>query len=189
MKELRFGDFDGDGLTDIFYTRNGQWQVWYGRTRQWTPVADLGRVDLRAAVRRVRRRARDGRCRGDERPWSYSSGATQPWARLNRKLTSSLSGAIAADFDGNGRTDIAYRDGRKWSFSPNGSGEPITLRKGIESAKGLLVGRFDGGSRAQLMRWESVPPLVSELLPHRFEIWRGLGSGDAFVTRSTQSMR
>jgi hypothetical protein len=189
MKELRFGDFDGDRLTDIFFTRNGQWQVWYGRTRQWTPVQTSS-----ASISELQFGEFD-RVRGTDvaavmnGAWSYSSGATQRWAKLNRKLTSSLSGAIAADFDGNGRTDIAYRDGLKWSYSPDGSREPITLRKGIDAAKDLLVGRFDVGSRAQLVRWEPVPPLASALLPHRFQIWRGLGSGDAFVTRSAQSMR
>jgi hypothetical protein len=189
MKELRFGDFDGDRLTDIFFTRNGQWQVWYGRTRQWTPAQTSS-----ASISELQFGEFDT-VRGTDvaavmnGAWSYSSGATQQWAKLNRKLTSSLSGAIAADFDGNGRTDIAYRDGLKWSYSPDGSREPITLRKGIDAAKDLLVGRFDGGSRAQLVRWEAVPSLASALLPHRFQIWRGLGSGDAFVTRSAQSMR
>jgi hypothetical protein len=39
MKDLRFGDFNGDRKTDIFYTRNGQWWIWYGHTRAWTAAA------------------------------------------------------------------------------------------------------------------------------------------------------
>jgi hypothetical protein len=38
VKDLRAGDFDGDGLTDIFYSLNRQWHIWYGRTCAWTPV-------------------------------------------------------------------------------------------------------------------------------------------------------
>ena len=28
MAELRFGDFDGDGRTDIFFTDEGRWRIW-----------------------------------------------------------------------------------------------------------------------------------------------------------------
>ena len=35
INELRFGDFDGDDKTDIFFTHDQQWHVWYGRDRQW----------------------------------------------------------------------------------------------------------------------------------------------------------
>jgi hypothetical protein len=189
MKDLRFGDFDGDGLTDIFYTRNRQWMVWYGRTKQWTPVASSG-----ASIGDLVFGEFDG-VRGTDvaatmnSAWSFSSGATQAWARLNRKLTGSLSGAIAADFDGNGATDIAYKAIGEWRVSIDGRREPVRLRRGLDSRNDLFAGRFDGGTRAQLMRWEPIPSLVSSLVPHRFQVWRGLGSGDAFLTRSTQSMR
>jgi hypothetical protein len=100
-----------------------------------------------------------------------------------------MSGTIAADFDGNGATDIAYRAIGEWRVSLDGRREPTRLRKGLDSAKDLFAGRFDGGTRAQLVRWEPVPSLAASLLPHRFQVWRGLGAGDAFLTRSTQSMR
>src|SRR5207249_1508394 len=111
--ELRFGDFDGDHKTDIFYTLGGQWYVWYGRTRTWTaaqtssqPLSELrfGDFDAVAGTDVV------GMNNG---VWAYSSGATQPWARLNDTLVDSLSDTVIADFDGNGRSDIAWSDGQK----------------------------------------------------------------------------
>jgi hypothetical protein len=189
MKDLRFGDFDGDGKTDIFFTRNRQWNVWYGSTRQWTAVGSSG-----ASIGDLAFGEFDG-VRGTDvaasmnGAWSFSSAAREPWARMNRKLTSSMSGTIAADFDGNGATDIAWRDGWQWKVSPDGRGEPTRLRKGDDSAKSLYAGRFDGGRRAQLVRWEPVPSVAASLLPHRFQIWRGLGSSDGFANRSAQSMR
>jgi hypothetical protein len=39
IKELRFGDFDGDDKTDICYTLKAQWWIWW-KSRTWT--ATLG---------------------------------------------------------------------------------------------------------------------------------------------------
>ena len=63
-RTLRFGDFDGDGLTDIFYTRDNAVEGLVRAHAQLDASADLGQADLRAAVRRVRRRARHRRRRG-----------------------------------------------------------------------------------------------------------------------------
>ena len=131
IKDLRFGDFDGDGLTDMFYTRQNQWQVWYGSTRAWTPTQTSGEPISETAVRRVRRRARHRRRRDRSASgWSYSSASTQGWARLNGRLTSSFSNAVAADFDGNGTTDIAIGDGQTWRYSRDGSSPLVTMRNG-----------------------------------------------------------
>jgi hypothetical protein len=115
--------------------------------------------------------------------WSIASGATAVWAKLNRKLTSSFSNAVAADFDGNGRADIAYADGGTWKVSFDGRGGLTTLRKGSNagSLKAWLIGRFDGGSRNQVVGFDG-----SGL---NFQIWRGLGTPGAFSRLSTQTMR
>lgn len=39
IDELRFGDFDGDGLTDVFAIESTVWKVSYGATSGWTPLA------------------------------------------------------------------------------------------------------------------------------------------------------
>ena len=196
--ELRFGDFDGDARTDIFYTRDGQWMVWFGASRTWTPLQtsslpvtellfgefdDVRGTDVAAPVSAA---------------WSTSSGATRPWARLNAKLKDSFSRAVAADFDGNGRTDIAFTDGRRWVFSADGRGPLTTLRAADgpprPELRALPVGRFTGGRRATVISFA----VQVVLLPQNqtrvvtgavLQLWHGLGSAATFATRSTQNMR
>jgi hypothetical protein len=198
IQALRFGDFDGDGLTDIFYTLNRQWHIWYGGTptSAWTDAQTsvtkltemlFGEFDQAvgtdiAAVR------------NDQ--WSYSSGAVESWTKLNSKRANSFANAVAADFDENGRTDIAFSSGQRWRFSPDGRGPLIILRDGKSTPtypplKRLLIGTFDGGTKVEVLSWEMVAnPLVGGFAPQwRFVLWPGLGSPQAFVIRSEQNMR
>ena len=184
-RDLRFGDFDGDGTTDIFLTRNGQWRIWHGGTRAWANAArskaplanllfgdfdDLPGTDVATVV-------------GNQ--WSVSSGATARWARLNGRLRPSFGGAVAADFDGNGRTDIAFDDGGTWRFSPDGRGRLQLLRRkqgAVGPLNRLMLGRFQGGARTTVVSFDPRNR-------NQFAIWRGLGSDARFVRLSQQGMR
>ena len=46
---LRFGDFNGDGKTDVFNTSQGKWRVSFGGTGPWTVIngSGIALVDLR----------------------------------------------------------------------------------------------------------------------------------------------
>ena len=195
IKDLRFGDFDGDGLTDMFYTRQNQWQVWYGSTRAWTPTQTSGEPISRLLFGEF-----DG-VRGTDvvgilgSGWSYSSASTQGWARLNGRLTSSFSNAVAADFDGNGTTDIAIGDGQTWRYSRDGNSPLVTMRNGdsrlpYPSLNRLPIGRFDGGARHQVISFsltaEGTAPNIRYLPGEWLVIWRGRGN---FTARSAQTMR
>jgi len=39
---LRFGDFDGDGRTDVFQTSGGRWYFSSGGRASWAPLASSG---------------------------------------------------------------------------------------------------------------------------------------------------
>jgi hypothetical protein len=123
--------------------------------------------------------------------WSYSSGATRRWARLNSKRSDSFADAVAADFDGNGRSDIAFVEGRKWRVSRDGRSGLAVVRNGVEELRPPLVGRFVpvGGSLpgAQVVGWTRDPVLGIRGL--RLSVWRGLGTGNGFANLSAQNMR
>jgi hypothetical protein len=198
IKDVRFGDFDGDRLTDMFYTRRNQWQVWYGRTRTWTPTQTSDKPIsglLFGEFDNVRGTDVVGINAGG---WSYSSASTQRWARLNGRLTSSFSKAVAADFDGNGRTDIAIGEGQRWTYSRDGRSPLAVLRNGDRALpygalNRLPIGRFDGGTQHKVITFnlaaQGTPGNIRFSPGEWLVIWRGLGSGSKFSLRSSQAMR
>ena len=151
IKDLRFGDFDGDGKTDIFYTRPGP-VVASGtaRRKQWDVVTDLEQADRGASVRRVRRRAWHRRRAVLSDRWAYRA------APRRRGIASTSSShdvheRVAADFDGNGRTDIAIGDGQTWRYSRDGRSRSRCCgmaTRGCPTARqpAARSGRFDGGT-------------------------------------------
>jgi hypothetical protein len=193
VSDLRFGDFDGDGKTDIFYTQGGSWNIWSSRTRTWgspggssLPLSELlfgdfdgdGRTDVLGVA--------NGH-------WSYSSSAAQPWAPLNSKLTNSFAGAVVGDFDGDGQQDIAWNDGNTWYYSRGGRGPRTVLRDGglvdpYTPLKSLLIGHFDGGRRAELVSFERQFAGFGFSTGDRLVIWRGAGSGDVVTTTTSQGV-
>jgi hypothetical protein len=196
VTELRFGDFDGDGKTDVFRREpNGQWVIWFGRTRAWTAVESSGfpLSDLRFGE-------------FDQTPgtdvvvvlrdqWAVSSGANAKWARLNSRLRPSFNHAVVADFDGDGRSDIAFDNGEQfWVFSSGGRGPLQSLRDadGLTSfatLDHLLVGHFDGRPSAGIVTYgdpyRSAPGDVTD----RFVIWHRERGRDPFAQVSREAMR
>jgi len=185
MKDVRVGDFDGDGKTDLFFTRNDQWQVWYGSTRTWTATGssskgiseflfgefdDIKGTDIATVL---------------ESGWAYSSGSTGSWAPLNSKLADSFKDAVAADFDGNGRTDIALRKDNRWRISVDGRAPLADLNVGSITLNRWIIGRFERDAPAMAVHFG--PPTTSS--SKRFVIWRGLGSDNTLHPWSEQDMQ
>lgn len=187
---LRFGDFDADGLMDMFYTKDNEWHVWYGSTRDWdpTPVQTSGKPIGELLFGDF-----------DEEPgtdvvginsdgWAYSSSARGSWVRFNKRLSRSFANAIAIDLNGNGRTDILVdHDGESWNFSRDGRGELEPVQTGLPGSrlekrlKDLPVGRFDGGREDRIITFRYDDDALF--------IWRGLLQGISFSKRSMVNMR
>jgi hypothetical protein len=140
--ELVAGDFDNDGVDDVFlgtgvawfYSSGGKapW-VWINSATQHASEVRLGqfdddpRIDVFATF-------------GGK--WQFSSGGTGPWQTL-RSDSTPLADLLFGDFDNNGKTDVIWATGSEWKVSWNARAAWAFIGTPDHRARDLRVGKFD----------------------------------------------
>jgi hypothetical protein len=148
LSDLRFGDFDGDGVTDVFSVSGTRWRYSSGGAQPWknlessnVPLSGLAFGDF------------DGDGVTDvfsigSGSWRYSSAGLSTWKILRpADPGQTVSDLAFGDFDGDGKTDVFTVANSKWLFSSAGVQDwlilqtqnllPLTLAD-------LRFGDFDG---------------------------------------------
>jgi hypothetical protein len=152
LDDLAFGDFDGDGRSDVFRATGSQWHFSSGGTATWSTLITSsytldqlafgdfdgdGRTDVFAST-------------GGE--WRTSSGASSPWATLNAALDDPVEDLGFADFDGDGRTDVFRTTGSEWQWSDAGNTPWQHLNTSSTLLESLGLADFDGDGKADVFR-------------------------------------
>lgn len=165
IDELRFGDFDGNGRTDVLLVdASGTWRVSYDGVGLWhdvftdvdgTRAGNLlfgdfngdGKTDIFAA-----------KLRGIGPPqrwsWEYVEGEIEPptaqdtwqggWNVLQTDAGASGAGPLAVGrFDGNAVDDIFNANGTEWRYRSGGLGTWIPLRSSTILMEELAIGYFN----------------------------------------------
>ena len=167
------GHAAGDRRDDIFWADGQQWYVSAGGSG---PFQAVNTSSFR--VKNLRFGDFDGGGTTDvlgvvAGRWMVSYSATSAWAALPKSLTNSLDGVVVADFDGDGRADIATSSevisatgaltgnaiSWKWQFSSAGATD-WTYRFpqsgglwNVPIAGAAAIGNFDGNPGADVLTW------------------------------------
>ena len=154
--QLRSGDFDADGRTDLFATSGDQWRIRSGRTGSWSDAGSSGAPITRLLVGSFDAVPGADVLTISHGDWVVSSGGRTGWKRIGPRRSDSLGGAVAHDFDGNGMTDIAFTKGGAWRLSRDARRPLETIRPDTDSRLyDQAIGRFDGGSRVKVIGFRS----------------------------------
>lgn len=159
ISDYHVGNFDGDQRADVFYANGSEWFLSLDGTAPLTHFAyaahrtkDLrfgdfngdGRTDVFGVV--------DG-------DWKVVYSGSSNWSRLRAKLTNNVNDLVVADFDADGRADVATssRDGLyfDWRISSGGTGDWAPLRNNVIAALKDVpaIGRFDTSAGADVLFW------------------------------------
>ncbi|MFC0622577.1 FG-GAP-like repeat-containing protein [Kribbella deserti] len=200
VSELGFGDFNGDGKTDVFRATGHRFYYSPGGTGPFVAGA-LSNV--------TRAGTRFGDFDGDGRTdvfsvageqWRFSSGATGNWQALNTSSVP-LADLRFGDFDGDGKTDVFRTDGTRWYYSSAGTSAWRPLATARLDVGWMGFGDFDGDGRTDVFalvgdRWQysaggagNWTPLATSGAPVsalRFGDLDGDGRTDVFRTSGTQ---
>jgi hypothetical protein len=165
------GDFVGDKRADVFFADGQTWWVSDGGTAPFVvyQTSSFRRADIAFGDF-------DGSGKTEvigvvDNQWMFApASGTHSWTPLRSKLTNTMNGAFAADFNGDGTTDVAFQQPSRgigqpvWEVSLNARANPTqsgvaatqnALATGLAALpNALAIGRFDGAAAgAEIIVW------------------------------------
>ena len=150
LDQLAFGDFDGDGKTDVFKTGGGKWQVSYGGTTSFQTLQTNFRHVDQLAFGDFDGDGKTDVFRATGSKWIIESGGT---TRQELNVNSaSLDELEFGDFDGDGKTDVFRVDGNKWEVSYGGTSDWQLLNTSTAPLDQLAFGDFNGDGKTDVFR-------------------------------------
>ncbi|HZM83891.1 MAG TPA: FG-GAP-like repeat-containing protein [Candidatus Limnocylindrales bacterium] len=196
VSEVGFGDFNGDGRTDVFRATGSRWYYSPSGTGSWVQLNVSG-----ARIGTLRFGDFDGDGRTDVfsvsgTQWQFSSGGTAGWAPLATSSVA-LESLRFGDFDGDGKTDVFRTSGSQWFYSSGGRSSWAPLALASNAIETLRFGDFDGDGKTDVFNtsggqwryssggaasWANLATAGNTIETLRFGDFDGDGKTDVFQT-------
>jgi hypothetical protein len=161
-----FGDYDGDGNTDIFKLENGFLYTLplnastSGQSTSWQPVLKTAHSFASLHFGFYDSDDRTDMIVQDGNTIDISSGANSPWEPM-LNTTYPLESMIAGDFDGNGIEDLFLANGFEWKVSYDSRLNWQTIKTSNENLDQLKLGYFNNNRRTDVLMVNTKDILVS----------------------------
>jgi hypothetical protein len=148
--DLAVGDFDGDGIDDVFVGTGAAWYFSSGGQAEWR---FLNRMPEHASSLLFGDLDGDGRTdviAVHSAHIDVSWGGISPWQTINVTAWK-ISDMAVGDFDGDGRADLFLATGTQWFYAPGGKNwTPLAISR--VRRPGLLFGDFRREGRTRALR-------------------------------------
>jgi hypothetical protein len=150
MSPLAVGDFDGDGVDDVFVGTGAGWYFSSGGQSEWR---FLNRMTEKADALLFADLDGDGRTdvialHGANIDVSW--GGLSPWQTIN-VMAWKLSDLAVGDFDGDGNADLFLATGQQWFYAPGGRNWKL-LGASVYRTPQLRFGDFQHTGRIEAIR-------------------------------------
>ncbi|WP_203915324.1 FG-GAP-like repeat-containing protein [Rhizocola hellebori] len=200
VSEVGFGDFDGDGRTDVFRATGARWYYSPSGSGAFIPLAASG---LRLSSLRFRDFDGDGKTdvfTTSAGQWQFSSAGLTGWQPLATS-SAALDSLRFGDFDGDGKTDVFQTSGGRWYYSSGGATSWKPLALSGDAITSLAFGDFDGDGKTDVFTtsnnqwryssggatsWQPLASASEALSALRFGDFNGDGRTDVFSISGSQ---
>lgn len=145
ISNMKVGDFDGDGIDDIFTTVGNTWYYSQNGRGKWQPIQ---RANEKISQLLLADFTGDGKTdvfTGNGKEWFISNNGKSTWVKINR-ANETASQLLVGEFTGDSIADVFTTNGREWFISEGGKSPWVKINEATETINQLLVGDFDGDS-------------------------------------------
>ncbi|MCC3326163.1 FG-GAP-like repeat-containing protein [Nocardia abscessus] len=161
IEDLAFGDFTGNGKTDVFRADGTNWFISEGGTGKWkeintskSRIEDLAFGDFTG-------NGKTDVFRADGTNWFISEGGTGKWKEINTSK-SRIEDLAFGDFTGDAKTDVFRADGTNWFISEGGTGKWKEINTSKSRIEDLAFGDFTGNGKTDVFRADGTNWFISE---------------------------